>query len=117
MEGEADGGEEAGFPVAGEALDAGGLPADRAEGPGLRLVPAEGVLPRFEGFLHWPSAACDGDEIGHRGGTAFRRPAEVEGVLVLLAGGKAADQQELPRVRGRGERPVAVAGPFLPVPA
>jgi len=25
MEGEADGGEEAGFPVAGEALDAGGL--------------------------------------------------------------------------------------------
>jgi hypothetical protein len=67
--------------------------------------------------FHRPPAPCDGDEIGQRGGSAFRRPAQVERVLVLLAAGQAADQQELPRVRGGGQRPVAVAGAFLPLPA
>ncbi len=67
--------------------------------------------------FHWPAAARDGDEVGHRGGPVFRRPAEVERVLVLLAGGQAADQQEFPRARGGDEGPVAVAGAFRPIPA
>jgi hypothetical protein len=67
--------------------------------------------------FYWPPAACDGDEIGHGRGPAFRRPAQVERVLVLVPVREAADQQELPRVRGGGERPVTVAGAFRPVPA
>src|SRR6266700_7489390 len=94
-----------------------GVPADRVVRPGLALVPAEGVLPRLESYFYWPAAACDRDEIGHGRGTAFRRPAQVEGVLVLVPVREAADQQELPRVRGPDERPVAVAGAFRPVPA
>ncbi len=67
--------------------------------------------------FYWPSAACDGDEIGHGRGPAFRRLAQVERVLVLVPVREAADQQELPRVRSPGERPVAVAGALRPVPA
>jgi hypothetical protein len=93
------------------------VPADRVPGPGLALVPAEGVLPGSESGFDRPSAACDDDEIGHGGRAVFRRPAQVEGVLVLLAIRETADQQELPRVRGRDQRPVAVSGSFLPVPA
>ena len=43
---------------------------------------------RFERYFYGPSAACDGDEIGHGRGPAFRRPAQVERVLVLVPGGK-----------------------------
>ncbi len=104
-----------GGPQLGEGGQRGG-PAERVPGPGLGLIPAEGVLPRFERYFYWPSAACDGDEIGHGRGPAFRRPAQVERVLVLVPVREAADQQELPRVRGPGERPVAVAGAFVPFP-
>src|SRR6266702_6340308 len=170
-EGEAGAADEACFPVAGQALDAGGLggeqqvsgavsgltdgrladggrsggrrggeagagergldgggaqlgeggqrgvPADRVVFPGLALVPAEGVLPRLESRLYGPPAAGDGDEIAHGRGPAFRRVAQVEGVLVLVPVREAADQQELPRVRGAGQGPVAVAGAFRAVPA
>ena len=64
----------------------------------------------------WPSAACDGDEIGHGGRRALRRPAQVEGVRVLLPV-QAADQQELPWPGGGDHGPVAVAGSLRPVPA
>jgi hypothetical protein len=94
-----------------------GVPADRVVCPGLGGVPAEGVLSRFDGFLRGPAAPCDGDEAGHGGGAVFRRPAQVEGVLVLLPRGQPPDQQVLPRARGGDQRPVAVAGAFRPVPA
>ena len=94
-----------------------GVPADRVVFPGLALVPAEGVLPRLESRLYGPPAAGDGDEIGHGRGPAFRRVAQVERVLVLVPVREAADQQELPRVRGAGQGPVAVTGAFRPVPA
>ena len=94
-----------------------GVPADRVPGAGLGLVPAEGILSGFESYFYWPAAACDGDEVGHGRGPAFRCPAQVERVLVLVPVREAADQQELPRVRGGDQRPVAVAGAFRPVPA
>src|SRR5260370_910390 len=93
-----------------------GVAADRLVGPGLALVPAEGVLSRLERNFDWPSAACDGDEIGDGRGPAVRCPAQVERVLVLVPVREAADQQELPRVRSPDERPVAVTGSFRPVP-
>ena len=66
--------------------------------------------------FYWPAAPCDGDEIRHGRRPAFRRPAQVERVLVFLPV-QAADQQELPRVRGGEQRPAAVAGAFRAVPA
>ena len=63
-----------------------------------------------------PAAPCDGDEAGYGGRAVFRRPAQVEGVLVLPRG-QPPDQQELPRARGGDQRPVAVAGALRPVPA
>jgi hypothetical protein len=89
-----------------------GVPADPGEGPDLGLVPAEHVLARFERF-HGPAAPGNGDEVRQGRGPGLRRAAQVEGVLVR-AGDQAADQQELPRVRGRGQRPVREAGPLGP---
>ena len=67
--------------------------------------------------FYWPPAACDGDEVRQGRGTAFRCPAQVERVLVFVPVREPADQQELPRVRGARQCPVAVAGAFRPVPA
>ena len=94
----------------------GGVPADRVPGARLGLVPAEHVFPRFERFFHRPPAACDGDEIGHGGRLVFRGPAQVER-QVARPGEQAADQQDMPRAGGGGQRPVRVSGPLGAVPA
>src|SRR5712691_9332741 len=100
-DGAGEGGLDGGGPELGEGGQ-GGVPADRVPGAGLALVPAEGVLSRFESGFDWPAAARDGDEVRHGRWPVFRCPAEVEGVLVLCPV-QAADQQELPQVRG-GDR-------------
>jgi hypothetical protein len=66
--------------------------------------------------FHRPAPPGDGDEVGHRGRPALRRPAQVERVRVLLPV-QAADQQELPRPGGGDHGPVAVTGALRPVPA
>src|SRR6266498_1487295 len=104
-----------GGPELGEGRE-GGVPADAVPGAGLRLVPAEDVLARFERFFYGPAAPGDGDEAGHGGRPARRRPGQVEGVAVR-AGDQPPDQQALPADGGGGHRPVAVAGAFGPVPA
>src|ERR1022692_967826 len=83
---------------------------------GCRQVPAQDVLARFEGFLHRPPAPGDGDEVRHGGGPVVRCLAQVEGELVR-AGEQPADQQELPRAGGGGQRPVADPGSLGPGPA
>ena len=91
----------------------GGVPADGVPGAGLALVPAEHVLPGFEGFFCWPAAPGDGDEACHRGEDPGRRVAQIEGELVR-AGQQPADEQEVPRARGSDHRPVADPGSLGP---
>ena len=92
-----------------------GVPADAVPDAGLRLVPAEHVLPGFERFLR-SAAPGDGYEIGHGRGGAFRRPAQVEG-QVVRAGDQVADEQEALRAAGGEQRPVREPGTLRSVPA
>ena len=59
--------------------------------------------------FHWPAPPGDGDEAGQGRGPALRGVAQVERVLIG-AGDQPPDQQGLPRVRGRHQRPVTVPG-------
>jgi hypothetical protein len=63
-----------------------------------------------------PPAAGDGDEERHGRRGALRGPAQVEGQIVR-AGDQAADEQDVPRARGGGQRPVREPGALGPVPA
>ena len=115
LDGAAQGASDGGGPELGEGGQ-GGVPADGVEGAGLALVPAEHVLARSVRFRCRPAPPGDGDEVGHGGGPARRRPAQTEGVLVR-AGDQPADEQVLAVDAGGGHSPVAVSRALGPVPA
>jgi hypothetical protein len=77
----------------------GGVPADAVPATGLGPVPVEGVLAGGERVFDRPAAPGDGNEIGHGGGPARRRPAQGEGMLWRHACGR------LPRAHDQPTQP------------